>query len=132
MKKERKERRKEERGRQGEEGWRVRRSEDGREAGKEEGREGEREVRRERGSGCTGRRKVDRGKSRSLGSKGPQFFTCNRASSPSCEQDNVGVVPRKPLSVTSSTVSPMDNTRVAFIKDTTMYESNSSVKEKKQ
>lgn len=64
--------------------------------------------------------------------KSSQFFTCNRASSPSCEQDKVGVVPRKPLSVTSSTVSPIDNTRVAFIKDTTMYESNSSVKEKKQ
>lgn len=54
------------------------------------------------------------------------LHTCKRASSPSCEQDRVGVVPRKPLSVTSSTVSPIDNTKVAFMKDTTMYESNSS------
>ena len=54
------------------------------------------------------------------------YCTCNNASSPSCEQDSVGVVPRKPLSVTSSTVSPMDKTRVAFMKDTTIYESNSS------
>lgn len=54
------------------------------------------------------------------------YRTCNSASSPSCEQDSVGVVPRKPLSVTSSTVSPMDKTRVAFMKDTTIYESNSS------
>ena len=56
----------------------------------------------------------------------PKYYTCNKASSPNNEQDNVGVVPRKPLSVTSSTVSPMDNTRVAFTNETTMYESNSS------
>lgn len=56
------------------------------------------------------------------------MFTCTKASSPSCEQDSVGVVPRKPESVTSSTVSPMDSTRVAFTKDTIMYASNSSVK----
>ena len=46
--------------------------------------------------------------------------TCTRASSPSREQDRVGVVPRKPESVTSSTVSPMDSTRVALTKDTMM------------
>ncbi|MPC81039.1 hypothetical protein E2C01_075639 [Portunus trituberculatus] len=40
------------------------------------------------------------------------------ASSPSWEQANVGVVPRKPESVTSSTVSPMLSTRVALTKDT--------------
>ena len=38
----------------------------------------------------------------------------------------MGVVPRNPESVTSSTVSPMERTRVALVKDTTMYESNSS------
>ena len=37
---------------------------------------------------------------------------------PSAEHDNVGVVPRKPESVTSSTVSPMDNTSVALTNDT--------------
>ena len=58
--------------------------------------------------------------------KRDKIDTCTRASSPSCEQDNVGVVPRKPESVTSSTVSPIESTRVAFTKDTMMYESNSS------
>jgi len=43
------------------------------------------------------------------------------------EADSVGTVARKPLSVTSSTVSPMLSTRVALTNDTTMYESNSSV-----
>mmetsp|Transcript_12183 Transcript_12183/g.38582 ORF Transcript_12183/g.38582 Transcript_12183/m.38582 type:complete len:257 (-) Transcript_12183:709-1479(-) len=38
-----------------------------------------------------------------------------------------GVVPRNPLSFTSSTVSPMLSTSVALTKDTTMYESYSSV-----
>ncbi len=52
--------------------------------------------------------------------------TCTRASSPREEQDSVGVVPRNPESVTSSTVSPMDNTKVAFTKDTMMYESYSA------
>ena len=32
----------------------------------------------------------------------------------------VGLVVRKPESVTSSTVSPIDRTRVALLKDTTM------------
>ena len=41
------------------------------------------------------------------------------------------MVPRKPESVTSSTVSPMDKTKVALTKDTIMYESNSSGIEKK-
>lgn len=53
-------------------------------------------------------------------------YTWTSASSPSAEQDNVGVVPRNPESVTSSTVSPMESTKVAFTKDTMMYESNSS------
>lgn len=55
-------------------------------------------------------------------------LTCTRASSPSREQDRVGVVPRNPESVTSSTVSPIESTRVAFTKDTMMYASYSSVK----
>ena len=38
----------------------------------------------------------------------------------------VGVVPRNPESVTSSTVSPMERIRVAFMNNTTVYESNSS------
>ncbi len=49
-----------------------------------------------------------------------------RASSPSLEQARVGVVPRNPESVTSSTVSPMDRTRVAFVNDTTINASYSS------
>lgn len=48
--------------------------------------------------------------------------------SPSEEQPRVGVVPKKPESVTSSTVSPMDKTKVAFTNDTIMYASNSSAK----
>jgi hypothetical protein len=40
-------------------------------------------------------------------------------------------VPRNPESVTSSTVSPIESTRVAFTKDTIMYASNSSGKVKK-
>ena len=48
------------------------------------------------------------------------LLTCTRASSPSSEQDSVGVVPRNPESVTSSTVSPMDRTSVALTKDTMM------------
>ena len=40
----------------------------------------------------------------------------------------MGVVPRNPESVTSSTVSPMERIRVAFMNDTTIYESNSSNK----
>lgn len=47
-------------------------------------------------------------------------------SSPRRDVDRVSVVPRKPLSVTSSTVSPMDNTKVALKKDTMMYASNFS------
>lgn len=58
--------------------------------------------------------------------------TWTRASSPSCEHDNVGVVPRNPESVTSSTVSPIDRTSVAFTNDTMMYASYSSVHSKKQ
>ena len=45
---------------------------------------------------------------------------CMRASSPSREQARVGVVPRNPESVTSSTVSPMESTRVALVNETTM------------
>ena len=45
---------------------------------------------------------------------------------PRAEQDNVGVVPRNPESVTSSTVSPIDSTKVALTNETTMYESKSS------
>jgi len=47
-------------------------------------------------------------------------LTCTSASSPSWWQARVGVVPKKPESVTSSTVSPMERTSVAFTKDTTM------------
>lgn len=36
------------------------------------------------------------------------------------EDESVGVVPRNPESVTSSTVSPIERTRVAFTKDTMM------------
>jgi hypothetical protein len=39
---------------------------------------------------------------------------------PRAEQLRVGVVPKNPESVTSSTVSPIDKTRVAFTKDTMM------------
>lgn len=46
--------------------------------------------------------------------------TCTSASSPNAEQLNVGVVPRKPESVTSSTVSPILSTRVALTNDTMM------------
>lgn len=46
--------------------------------------------------------------------------TCTKASSPKAEQLRVGVVPRNPESVTSSTVSPILSTRVAFTKDTMM------------
>ena len=49
-----------------------------------------------------------------------------RASSPRREQARVGVVPRNPESVTSSTVSPIDSTRVALVNDTTIYASYSS------
>lgn len=52
--------------------------------------------------------------------------TCTNASSPNAEQLKVGVVPRKPESVTSSTVSPILSTSVAFTKDTMMYASYSS------
>lgn len=45
-------------------------------------------------------------------------ITCTRASSLKAEHDKVGVVPKKPLSVTSSTFSPIDNTNVAFTNDT--------------
>ncbi len=44
----------------------------------------------------------------------------------------MGVVPRKPESVTSSTVSPIDKTKVAFINETTIYASNGSNKKKKK
>ena len=49
-----------------------------------------------------------------------------RALSPRREHARVGVVPRNPESVTSSTVSPMERTRVALVKETTMYASYSS------
>lgn len=38
----------------------------------------------------------------------------------------MGVVPRNPESVTSSTVSPMERTRVALVNDTTINASYSS------
>mmetsp|Transcript_33157 Transcript_33157/g.53759 ORF Transcript_33157/g.53759 Transcript_33157/m.53759 type:complete len:326 (-) Transcript_33157:926-1903(-) len=56
----------------------------------------------------------------------PLGCICNRESSPSKVTAMVGEVARKPLSVTSSTVSPMESTSVALRKDTTMYLSNSS------
>ena len=49
-----------------------------------------------------------------------KILTCTTASSPNAEHDNVGVVPKNPESDTSSTVSPIDNTSVAFKKDTIM------------
>lgn len=49
-----------------------------------------------------------------------------RASSPNLEQARVGVVPRNPESVTSSTVSPIERTSVAFVNETTMKASYSS------
>mmetsp|Transcript_4233 Transcript_4233/g.10630 ORF Transcript_4233/g.10630 Transcript_4233/m.10630 type:complete len:287 (-) Transcript_4233:546-1406(-) len=49
-------------------------------------------------------------------------------SSMSCVH-RVGTVPRNPLSLTSSTVSPIDSTSVALEKETTMYESKSLVTE---
>mmetsp|Transcript_11543 Transcript_11543/g.24166 ORF Transcript_11543/g.24166 Transcript_11543/m.24166 type:complete len:427 (-) Transcript_11543:1073-2353(-) len=58
--------------------------------------------------------------------RSPPGCACMRESSPSCPTRREGVVPRKPLSFTSSTVSPMDSTRVALTKETTMYESKSS------
>lgn len=61
-----------------------------------------------------------------------QIITWTKASSPNDEQLKVGVVPRKPESVTSSTVSPMDKTSVALTKDTMIYASNSSVKSKSE
>lgn len=48
-------------------------------------------------------------------------LTWRIASSPRSVQLRVGDVARRPLSVTSSTVSPIDSTSVAFTKDTTMY-----------
>ena len=54
-----------------------------------------------------------------------------RASSPSREHVRVGVVPRNPESVTSSTVSPIERTSVALVKDTTMKASYSSDREGK-
>lgn len=53
-------------------------------------------------------------------------ITCTKVSSLKAAQARVGVVPKKPLSVTSSTVSPMDKTKVAFMKDTIIYASYSS------
>ena len=56
-----------------------------------------------------------------------------RALSPRREHARVGVVPRNPESVTSSTVSPMESTRVALVNETTMYASYSSgVKEEEK
>lgn len=52
--------------------------------------------------------------------------TWMRALSPRREHARVGVVPRNPESVTSSTVSPMERTRVALVNETTMYASYSS------
>lgn len=52
-------------------------------------------------------------------------------SSPSSDVDNVSVVPKKPLSVTSSTVSPIESTKVALKKDTMMYASYFSVDKQK-
>lgn len=54
-------------------------------------------------------------------------FTCTMMSSPKSDVDKVSVVPRKPLSVTSSTVSPIDKTSVALKKETMMYASYFSV-----
>lgn len=53
-------------------------------------------------------------------------LTWTAASSPKAEQDNVGVIPKNPESATSSTVSPIESTNVAFTNDTMMYASYSS------
>lgn len=60
----------------------------------------------------------------------PSGYTCTKASSPRDEQQSVGVVPKNPLSVTSSTVSPILSTSVALTKDTIIYASYSSVENK--
>lgn len=65
-------------------------------------------------------------------SKQRRVRTCTSVSSLKAAQAKVGVVPKKPLSVTSSTVSPMDSTNVAFMKDTIMYASNSSATTKEK
>ena len=49
------------------------------------------------------------------------FPTCKSASSPISPHPRVGDVAKNPESDTSSTVSPMLSTRVAFRNDTTMY-----------
>src|SRR5271155_1507098 len=56
----------------------------------------------------------------------PLGCTWIRASSPSCCTASVGAEERKPVSVTSSTVSPMLRTRVPVLNERTMYASYSS------
>ena len=56
----------------------------------------------------------------------PYISACTIASSPRSEVCSVGVSGLRPESVTSSTVSPMESTRVALTKETTMYASCSS------
>ena len=51
----------------------------------------------------------------------PSPWTWRSALSARSATSSVGAVARKPLSVTSSTVSPMESTSVAFVNDTTMY-----------
>mmetsp|Transcript_14811 Transcript_14811/g.36277 ORF Transcript_14811/g.36277 Transcript_14811/m.36277 type:complete len:230 (+) Transcript_14811:790-1479(+) len=52
--------------------------------------------------------------------RSPPGCACSSELSPSRLALSVGVVPRNPESLTSSTVSPMDSTRVALVKETTM------------
>ena len=53
-------------------------------------------------------------------------ITCTIESSPKRHVKRVGVSALRPESVTSSTVSPMERTKVALTKETTMYASCSS------
>ncbi|KAJ0547463.1 hypothetical protein HanIR_Chr08g0372481 [Helianthus annuus] len=57
----------------------------------------------------------------------PLGCTCINESSPINETASEGVVSRNALSLTSSTVSPIERTRVALAKETTIKASNSSL-----
>ena len=62
-----------------------------------------------------------------VGGKGERGnITCTIESSPKRHVKRVGVSALRPESVTSSTVSPMERTKVALTKETTMYASCSS------
>ena len=58
----------------------------------------------------------------------PDGYTCTIESSPTSATWTVGESDLSPESVTSSTVSPIDSTRVALTNETTMYASYASVR----